>query len=74
MYADDLVLYGVLLNEVMGKYGRSKNAVERKGPRVSVNKIQDLQLLFGKKSNVSKVDPSGICGEMSVLVLILFSV
>ena len=48
--------------------------MERKGPRVSVNKIQGLQLLFGKKSNVSKVDPSGICGEVSVLVLILFSV
>ena len=25
--------------------------------------IKGMQLLFGKKSSVSKVDPCGICGE-----------
>ena len=28
LYAEDLVLYGESLNEVMGKYGRWKNVVE----------------------------------------------
>ena len=31
LYADDLVLRGELLNEVMDKYGRQKNVVEGKG-------------------------------------------
>ena len=60
LYADDLVLCGELL---IDKYGRWKNAVERKGLRVNVNKTKGMQLLFGKKSNVSKVDPCGFCGE-----------
>ena len=61
--ADDLVLCGESLNEVMNKYGRWKNAVERKGLRMNVNKAKGMQLLFGKKSTVSKVDLCGVCGE-----------
>ena len=63
LYADDLVLCGESLNEVMDKYGRWKNAVERNGLRVNVDKTKGMQLLFGKKSVVSKVDPCDICGE-----------
>ena len=37
LYADDLLWCGESLNEVMGKYGRSKNALEGKGLRVNVD-------------------------------------
>ena len=63
LYADDLVLCGESLNDVMDKYKRWKNAVEGKGLRVSVDKTKGMQLSFGKKSSVSKVDPCGVCGE-----------
>ena len=63
LYADDLVLCGQSFNEVMDKYGRWKNAVDRKGLRVNVDKIKGMQLLLGKKSSVSKVDPCGVCVE-----------
>ena len=49
LYADDFVLCGKSLNEVMDKYGRWKNAVEGKGLRVNVGKTRGMQLLFGKK-------------------------
>ena len=63
LYADDLVLCWESLNEVMDKYGRLKNAVERKGLEVNVDRTKGMQLLFGKKSSVSKVGPCGVCGE-----------
>ena len=63
MYAADVVLCWESLNEVMDKYGRLKNAVEGKGLRVIVDNTKGMQLLFGKKSSVSKVDPCGFCGE-----------
>ena len=47
----------------MDKYGRWKNAVEGKGLRVNVDKTKGMQLLFGKKSIVSNIDPRGVCGE-----------
>ena len=47
----------------MDKYGRWKNAVEGKGLRVTVDSTKGLQLLFGKKSSVSKVDHCGVCGK-----------
>ena len=65
-YADDLVLCGELLNEVMDKYGRWTNAVKGKGLRVNVNKINKakaMQLLVWKKSSVSKVDLCGVYGD-----------
>ena len=52
LYANDLVLWEKSLNEVMEKYGRWKNAVERKGLRVTVDITQCMQLLFLKKSSV----------------------
>ena len=52
LYADDLVLCGESLNEVMDKYGRWKNAVEGKDLRVNVNKTKGMQLLFGQKKIV----------------------
>ena len=61
LYADDLALCGESLK--VEKYGRWKNAVEGKGLRVNVNKTKGIQLLFGKKSSVSKVDPCCVCGE-----------
>ena len=63
LYADDLVLCGESLNDVKDKYKRWKNEVEGKGPRVNVDKTKDMQLSFGKKSSVSKMDPCGVCGE-----------
>ena len=63
LYAGNLALCGESLNEVMDKHGRWKNAVEGKGLRVNVDKTKGMQLLFGKKSSVSKVDPFGVCGE-----------
>ena len=63
LYADDLVLCGESLNEVMDKFGRWKNAVEGKLLRVNIDKTKGMQLLFGKKSSVSKVDLCGVCGE-----------
>ena len=63
LYAEDLVLCEESLNEVMDKYRRWKNTVEEKGLRVNVDKTEGMQLLFGKESSVSKVDPCGACGE-----------
>ena len=37
--------------------------MEGKGLRVNADKIKGVQLSFGKKSSVSKVDPCGVCGE-----------
>ena len=63
LYVDDLVLCGESLNEVKEKNGRGKNAVEGKCLRVNVHKTKRIQLLFGKKSSASKVNPCGVCGE-----------
>ena len=63
LYAEDLVLCGESVNEVMDKYRRWKNAVEEKCLGVYVDKTKGMQLLFRKKSSVSKVDPGGVCGE-----------
>ena len=71
LYADDLVLCGELY-EAMDKYRRWKNAVEGKGLRVNVNKTKGMQLLFGKKKNVLKVDL--VVFVVSRLVVILFTV
>ena len=60
LYTDDLVL---CRESLMDKYGRWKNAVEGKGLRVNVDKTKGIQLLFEKKSGVSKVDPCGDCSE-----------
>ena len=55
LYADDLVLFGESLNDVMDKYKRWKNVVEGKGLRVNVDKTKGMRLSFGKKSSVLKV-------------------
>ena len=52
------------LNDAMDKYKRWKNALEGKGLRVNVDKTKGMQLSFGKKSSVSKVDPRGVRGEL----------
>ena len=44
----------------MDKYGRWKNVMEGMGLRMNVDKTKCIQLLFGKKSSVSKMDP---CSE-----------
>ena len=63
LYADYLVLCGESLNEVMDKYEIWKNPVERKGLRVNVDKTNGMQVLFGKKNSIWKVDPCDVCGE-----------
>ena len=42
LYANDLVLCGESLSEVMGRYGRWKNAVEGKGLKVNVDKTKGM--------------------------------
>ena len=37
--------------------------MEGKGLRVNFDKTKGIQLSFGKKSSVSKVDPCGVCSE-----------
>ena len=37
--------------------------MEGKGLRANVNKMKGIQLLIGKKSNVSKVDLCGVCDQ-----------
>ena len=63
LYAEDLVLCGESLNEVMDKYRRWENAVEGKSPRVNVDKAKGMELLFGKKNCVLKVDPCCVSGK-----------
>ena len=63
LYAEDLVLCGESLNEVMDKYRRWENAVEGKGPRVNVDKAKGMELLFGQKNCVLKVDPCCVSGK-----------
>ena len=58
-----LLLGGESLNKVLEKHERWKNALERKGLMVNVDKTKSVQLLFGKKSCVSKMDPCSACGE-----------
>ena len=62
LYPDDLVLCGESLNEVMDKYGRWKMQwKERVCGWILIKK--GMQLLFGKKISVSKVDACHVCGE-----------
>ena len=37
--------------------------MEGKGRRVNVHKTKYIQLLFGKKSSVSKMNPCVVCGK-----------
>ena len=45
LYADDLVLCGESLNEVIDKYRRWKNGVDGKGLRVNVNKMEGISVV-----------------------------
>ena len=45
LYADDLVLCGESLNEVIDKYRRWKNGVDGKGLRVNVNKMEGMSVV-----------------------------
>ena len=42
----------------------------RNGLRFNFDKTKGMQLSFGKKSSVSKVDPCGVCGEWVGLILL----
>ena len=46
-----------------GQVWKMEKCCERKGPTMNVDKTKGMQLLFGKKSNVLKVDPWSLCGE-----------
>ena len=63
LYSDYLALWGEPLNEVMEKYVGRKITAAEKGLRVNVSKKTGMQILFGKKSTVWKVDLCGFCGE-----------
>ena len=49
LYAEDLVLCGESLNEVLGMYGRWKNTVEGKGLRVNVDKKRFAVIIWEEK-------------------------
>ena len=72
LYADDLVLCGESLNDVMNKYKRWKNAVEGKGMRVNVDKTKGMQFSFGKKVVFRRWIL--VVSVVNELVVILFSV
>ena len=42
LYVDDLVFCWESLDEIMDKYGRWKNAVERKGQKVNFSKTKGM--------------------------------
>ena len=42
LYVDDLVFFWESLDEIMDKYGRWKNAVERKGQKVNFSKTKGM--------------------------------
>ena len=56
----------------MDKYIWKIYTVEGMGLRINVDKTKGMQLLFGKKISVLKVDTCGVCSKS--LVVILFSV
>ena len=72
LYADDIVLCGESLNDVMGKYGKCKNAEERKGLRVNVDKIKVGSCYLGRKIVFRKW--IFLVSVVNGLVVILFSV
>ena len=59
LYAGNLVLCGESLNEVMDEHGRWK-ALEGKNLRINVGKTKGMQLLFGTKSSILKMDSCGV--------------
>ena len=63
LYADDLILCGESVEEVMEKYAKWKAALQRKGLTVNVGKTKGIQLLEGKRSASAKIDPCGACKE-----------
>ena len=74
LYADNLVLCGKSLNEVMYKYGRYKNAVEEKGLRVNVNNQKVCSYCFARKVVFRKwiLVMSAVSGF--IVIVILFNV
>ena len=62
-YADDLILCGEFVEEVMEKYAKWKAAVDWKGLTVKVGKTKGMQLLESKRSASAKIDPCGVCRE-----------
>ena len=72
LYAEDLVLCGEALNEVLGKYGRWKNTVEGKGLRVNVDKKKVSCYYLGRKVVFRKWIL--VASVVRGLVVILFSV
>ena len=63
LYADDLVLCGASVEEVMGKYKKWREELEGKRLCVNVGKTKGMQLLKGKWRVTTKTDPCGVCGE-----------
>ena len=60
LYADDLVLCGKSVEEVMGKYEKWKEALEGKAFQVNKGKTKDMQLLDGKRRVTAKFSWLGV--------------
>ena len=65
LYADDLMLCGKSVKEVMGKNKKWKEVLEGEGLHVNVRRYatKGMQLLDGKRRVTAKIDPCGVCGE-----------
>ena len=63
LYADDLVLSGESVEEVLGNYEKWKESLKKKSVRITVEETKDMQLLHGKRRVTANIDPCGICEE-----------
>lgn len=63
LHADDLILIGASVEEVMEKYGKWEATVEGKCLSVAVRKTKSMQFLEGLRCASKKIDPCGVFEE-----------
>ena len=63
LYTDNRALFEESLDKVMGKNERWKMVLDEKSLRANVENTKGMQLLYGKKTYVSNLQPCGVFGE-----------
>jgi len=63
LYADDLVLMAETMEELQLKFDKWKGAIEAKGMKVNMGKTKVMVCGEGGESEVSRVDPCGVCDK-----------
>ena len=63
LYADDLVLMSETMEGLRVKFQKWKEAFERKGMKVNLNKTKVMVSGSEGKTTVSKIDPCSMCGK-----------